>query len=218
MLIKEYCAENYTYIPAAINNGANRIELCDNLNVGGTTPSIGVIEESLAYASEKEIPIMTMIRPRSGNFIYNDIELRIMESDVIEAKKLGIDGVVFGCLTPNNWLDEEALDRLIEAAEGLQITFHMAFDQIPTTQQFEAIDWLSEHGIHRILTHGGPRNTAINENLEQLRKLVNYANQRLTILLGGGVTVDNAEELAKQINVNEVHGTKIISLPEENND
>ncbi|KFN92829.1 cytoplasmic copper homeostasis protein [Tetragenococcus muriaticus PMC-11-5] len=89
MLIKEYCAENYTYIPAAINNGANRIELCDNLNVGGTTPSIGVIEESLAYASEKEIPIMTMIRPRSGNFIYNDIELRIMESDVIEAKKLG---------------------------------------------------------------------------------------------------------------------------------
>ncbi|KFN92828.1 cytoplasmic copper homeostasis protein [Tetragenococcus muriaticus PMC-11-5] len=131
---------------------------------------------------------------------------------------MGIDGVVFGCLTPNNWLDEEALDRLIEAAEGLQITFHMAFDQIPTTQQFEAIDWLSEHGIHRILTHGGPRNTAINENLEQLRKLVNYANQRLTILPGGGVTVDNAEELAKQINVNEVHGTKIISLPEENND
>lgn len=218
MLIKEYCAENYTYIPAAINNGANRIELCDNLNVGGTTPSIGVMEESLAYASEKEIPIMTMIRPRSGNFIYNDIELRIMESDVIEAKKLGIDGVVFGCLTPNNWLDKEALERLIEAAEGLQITFHMAFDQISTTQQFEAIDWLSEHGIHRILTHGGPRNTTINENLEQLRKLVNYANQRLTILPGGGVTVDNAEELAKQISVNEVHGTKIISLPEENND
>lgn len=212
MLLKEYCAENYTNIPAAIANGVSRIELCDNLYVGGTTPSTGVIEESLAYAGEKHIPIMTMIRPRGGDFIYNDIELRIMETDLIEAKKLGTDGVVFGCLTPNGWLDEEALERLIEAATGLQITFHMAFDQIPVDRQYEAIDWLSDHGVSRILTHGGPSHISISKHQSHLLDLVNYANHRITILPGGGITEENVEEIADTLNVSEVHGTKIVSL------
>lgn len=121
-MIKEFCAENYTSIPLAIARGADRIELCDNLAVGGTTPSTGVIEETLSYAGEKDIPVMTIIRPRGGDFVYNDIELKIMHTDLIEAKKLGTDGVVFGCLTPSGWLDEEALELLIETAEGLQIT------------------------------------------------------------------------------------------------
>ncbi|MDN6640643.1 MAG: copper homeostasis protein CutC [Tetragenococcus sp.] len=212
MLVKEFCAENYTDIPAAIANGAKRIELCDNLSVGGTTPSTGVIEESLAYASEKEVPVMVMIRPRAGDFIYNDIELRMMETDVIEAKKMDIDGIVLGCLTPANWLDEEALERLIEAAAGLQITFHMAFDQIPAERQYEAIDWLVEHGVNRILTHGGSSYTSITENIEHLVDLINYASNRLTILPGGGVTAENAEEIASKLGVNEVHGTNIVSL------
>jgi len=210
MLIKEFCAENYTNIPAAIANGAKRIELCDNLSVGGTTPSTGVIEESFAYASEKDVPLVTMIRPRAGDFIYNDIELKIMETDLIEAKKLGIDGIVLGCLTPNNWLDEEALDRLIEATTGLQITFHMAFDQIAKDRQYEAIDWLSERGITRILTHGGPSDTAITENINHLTDLNNYAGDRITILPGGGITSENVEEIVNQIGVNEAHGTKIV--------
>ncbi|AOF49464.1 copper homeostasis protein CutC [Tetragenococcus halophilus] len=212
MLIKEFCAENYTNIPAAIANGAKRIELCDNLSVGGTTPSTGVIEESFAYASEKDVSLVTMIRPRAGDFIYNDIELRIMETDLIEAKKLGVDGIVLGCLTPNNWLDEEALDRLIEAATGLQITFHMAFDQIAKDRQYEAIDWLSERGVTRILTHGGPSDTAITENINHLIDLNNYANNRITILPGGGITSENIEEIVRQIGVNEAHGTKIVSF------
>lgn len=86
-MIKEFCAENFTNIPAAIHAGAKRIELCDNLAVGGTTPSTGVIEETLSYAGEKNIPVMTMIRPRGGDFIYNDTELKIMHTDLIEAKK-----------------------------------------------------------------------------------------------------------------------------------
>ena len=98
-MIKEFCAENYTDIPKAIQAGAGRIELCDNLAAGGTTPSMGVIEEVLAYAGEKHVPVMTMIRPRGGNFVYNDIELKIMENDLIHAKNAGTDGVVFGCLT-----------------------------------------------------------------------------------------------------------------------
>ncbi|MGM0123301.1 copper homeostasis protein CutC [Enterococcus sp. AZ194] len=211
-MIKEFCAENFTHIPEAIAKGAGRIELCDNLAVGGTTPSTGVIEEALSYAGEKHVPIMTIIRPRGGDFIFNDIELKIMHTDLIEAKKLGTDGVVIGCLTPNNWLDEEALEMLIDHAEGLQITFHMAFDEIPVARQFEAIDWLAEHGVHRILTHGGPANTPIEANLEHLRALVDYARDRLIILPGGGVNYQNAETVAAALGVKEIHGTKIVKL------
>ncbi|HIX71286.1 MAG TPA: copper homeostasis protein CutC [Candidatus Enterococcus stercoravium] len=214
MLIKEFCAENYTDIPAAIHAGAKRIELCDNLAVGGTTPSTGVIEEVLSYAGEKNVPVMTMIRPRGGDFIYNDIELKIMHTDLIEAKKMGTDGVVFGCLTPSGWLDEEALELLIDTAEGLQITFHMAFDSIPAARQFEAIDWLAEHGVDRILTHGGAAGTNILDNLPRLKELTNYAAGRLLILPGAGITYENVDQIVTELGANEAHGTKIVNLTE----
>jgi len=209
-MIKEFCAENYTEIPIAIQKGAKRIELCDNLAVGGTTPSTGVIEEALAYAGEHSVPVMTMIRPRGGNFVYNDIELKIMHIDLIEVKKLGTDGVVFGCLTEDNWLDEEALELLIETAEGLQITFHMAFDQLSKEKQLQAIDWLAEKGVTRILTHGGAADTPITANFDHLQELIEYANNRLIILPGGGITTDNAQLVQDTLQVTEVHGTKIV--------
>lgn len=213
-LIKEFCAENYTDIPLAIHRGAKRIELCDNLAVGGTTPSTGVLEEAISYCNEKQVPVMVMIRPRKGHFIYNDIDLKIMHTDLIEAKKLGVDGVVFGCLTPSNWIDEEAMEELIEVAEGLQITFHMAFDEIPVERQFEAIDWLADHGVHRILTHGGPMSESISDTLPRLKELIDYAADRITILPGGQITYENAEEIAHQLGIHELHGTKIVKLAE----
>lgn len=209
-MIKEFCAENFTNIPTAIRNGAGRIELCDNLAVGGTTPSTGVIEEVIAYAGEKSIPVMTIIRPRGGDFVYNDIELKIMHTDLIEAKKIGTDGIVIGCLTSDGWLDEDALEMLIETAEGLQITFHMAFDVLSKEQQFTAIDWLVDHEVHRILTHGGPAGTSIEENFEHLKALIEYANGRIIILPGGGISDKNAEKVINELKVNEVHGTKIV--------
>ncbi|MDH6365778.1 copper homeostasis protein [Enterococcus sp. PF1-24] len=211
-MIKEFCAENFTNIPQAIHAGATRIELCDNLTVGGTTPSTGVIEETIQYAQEHGASVMTMIRPRDGNFVYNDIELKIMHTDLIEAKKLGTDGVVFGCLNEENWLDEEALELFIEHSEGLQITFHMAFDAIPVEKQFAAIDWLSEHGVQRILTHGGLANTKITDNLERLKALITYADNRIIILPGGGITSENAAEIAEALQVTELHGTKIVDI------
>lgn len=209
-MIKEFCAENFTNIPAAIRNGAGRIELCDNLAVGGTTPSTGVIEETIAYAGEKSIPVMTIIRPRGGDFVYNDIELKIMHTDLIEAKKIGTDGVVIGCLTSDGWLDEDALELLIETAEGLQITFHMAFDVLSKEQQFAAIDWLVDHEVHRILTHGGPAGSSIEENFAHLKALIAYADGRIIILPGGGISDKNAEMIINELHVNEVHGTKIV--------
>jgi Uncharacterized protein involved in copper resistance len=211
-MLKEFCAENFTRLPEAIAKGVRRIELCDNLAVGGTTPSTGVIEETLSYAAEKSVTVMTMIRPRGGDFVYNDTELKIMHTDLIEAKKLGTDGVVFGCLTPNNWLDEEALEMLIENAEGLQITFHMAFDAIDPARQFDAIDWLADNGVTRILTHGGAAGTPIADNYEHLKALIAHADGRIDILPGGGITFENAEEVATTLNVTEVHGTRIVAF------
>ncbi|GGC77417.1 copper homeostasis protein CutC [Enterococcus wangshanyuanii] len=209
-MIKEFCAENFTNIPMAIRNGANRIELCDNLAVGGTTPSTGVIEEVIAYAGEHSVPVMTIIRPRGGDFVYNDIELKIMHTDLIEAKKIGTDGVVLGCLTEDGWLDEDALELLIETAEGLQITFHMAFDALPKEKQFKAIDWLADHEVHRILTHGGPSGTPIEDNFAHLKELIAYANDRIIILPGGGISDKNLDTVVNALQVNEAHGTKIV--------
>ena len=209
-MIKEFCAENFTKIPQAIQKGANRIELCDNLAVGGTTPSTGVIEKVLAYAGEHSVPVMTIIRPRGGNFVYNDIELKIMHTDLIEAKKLGTDGIVIGCLTEDGWLDEEALDLFIETAEGLQITFHMAFDALSKENQFKAIDWLAERGVTRILTHGGPAGTPIEDNFDHLKELIAYADQRILILPGGGISTENVQTVMDTLKVTEVHGTKIV--------
>ena len=211
-MIKEFCAENFTNIPNAIASGATRIELCDNLAVGGTTVSKGVLAESMAYCSEKGVPVMAIIRPRGGNFIYSDIEVKIMEADILEAKQLGVDGVVIGCLNEQNKIDEEAMTILLEAAEGMQITFHMAFDAMSADDQFEAIDWLAEHGVDRILTHGGDSLVPIEQNLEYIKDLISYANNRIIILPGGGITHKNADTIASFLNVKEVHGTKIVDF------
>lgn len=211
-MLKEFCAENFTDIPKAIENGAKRIELCDNLTVGGTTPSAGVIETTVQYAHEQNVTVMTIIRPRGGDFVYNDYELRIMETDLIEAKKYGTDGVVIGCLNQDGWLDEEALDVLIDRAIGLEITFHMAFDALSKENQFKAIDWLAENGVQRILTHGGVAGTPIEDNFDHLKELIAYANGRIILLPGGGVNHTNAQLVAETLQVNEVHGTKIVAL------
>ena len=180
--------------------------------MGGTTPSTGVIEEVLAYAGEHSVPVMTIIRPRGGNFVYNDIELKIMHTDLIEAKKLGTDGIVIGCLTEDGWLDEEALDLFIETAEGLQITFHMAFDALSKENQFKAIDWLAERGVTRILTHGGPAGTPIEDNFDHLKELIAYADQRILILPGGGISTENVQTVMDTLKVTEVHGTKLFNF------
>ncbi|MDT2829926.1 copper homeostasis protein CutC [Vagococcus carniphilus] len=212
-MIKEFCAENFTNIPNAIASGANRIELCDNLAVGGTTVSKGVMVETLAYCSEKQVPVRVIIRPRGGNFIYTDTEIKIMEADIYEAKQLGVDGIVIGCLNENNWIDEEAMNILLDAADGLQVTFHMAFDQMNREDQFKAIDWLSERHVDRILTHGGMNGTPIEKNLEYINDLISYANNRIILLPGGGIDYKNVDSVVSFLQVKEVHGTKIVELP-----
>ncbi|HFI0480096.1 TPA: copper homeostasis protein CutC [Streptococcus suis] len=193
-MIKEFCSENHVGVMKALSLGAKRIELCDNLAVGGTTPSYAVIKYVCQLAHEQDATVMTMIRPRGGDFCYDEAELEIMLEDCKVAKELGSDGLVYGVLTKDNWLDEVALEGLFAVSQGCQIVFHMAFDQIPRQRQFEAIDWLAAHGVTRILTRGSLTGSALN-NVDWLREIVSYAQGKLEILIGGGLTVENVAEL-----------------------
>ncbi|MED4206325.1 copper homeostasis protein CutC [Neobacillus mesonae] len=209
-MLKEVCVENFTVIPEAAERGAARVELCDNLAVGGTTVSHGVAIQTIAYCHQNNIKVMSMIRPRGGNFIYNQAEIEMMKGDIAHLKQLGTDGVVFGALNESSWIDEEVMLILLEEAKGLEVTFHMAFDEIKPELQFDAITWLAEHGVTRILTHGGPAGSKIENNLPRLKELVDCSKGKLTILPGGGITDENLTHIVNELNVTEAHGTKIV--------
>ena len=226
-LLKEFCAENMQQVPAAISAGARRIELCDNLAVGGTTPSYGVIKHAVRLAHAHDVDVMVMCRPRGGNFVYDDTEREMLVDDIRCARSLGATGVVFGCVRqpPNATpaLDDELTTQLVLEAKGegkgiaagsapVQVTFHMAFDVLDEPQQRVAIDTLASLGVDRILTHGGPAQTPIDKNLNHLARLIAYAANRVIILPGGGITWKNAERIASTLNVQEVHGTRIVPL------
>lgn len=208
-MIKEFCAENHTDIVSAIACGAQRIELCDNLAVGGTTPSSGVVSHVCRLGQAHQVPIMTMIRPRGGDFVYTRDEMAIMLEDIAMARSCGTNGLVFGALTSDNQLDRSTMDTLLEASKGLEVTFHMAFDELAPTDQLKALDWLVSRRVTRILTHGGPAGTHIMDNLEWLTQLVAYSKGKIIILAGGGVTAENYKEIIARTGVREVHGTKI---------
>lgn len=197
MIIKEFCAENTTLLNQ-LDQSVKRVELCDNLAVGGTTPSYGVIKEAARYLHEKDIALATMIRPRGGNFVYNDSELRIMEDDILRAVELESDSLVLGLLTEDNHIDQDGIEQLLPATQGLPLVFHMAFDHIPLEEQKEALDQLVELGFTRILTHGSAQNNDIFENIAHLKDLVDHADGRIEIMIGGGVTADNYQELVEK--------------------
>ena len=209
-MLYEFCAENVTLLEKAMQAGARRVELCDNLSVGGTTPSYGVIRAAVDLAKSYETTIMTMIRPRGGDFVYTDLEVEIMLEDIKKAREAGSQGVVYGLLTVENELDTENLESLLAVSQGLEVVFHMAFDSIPKDKQFKALDWLADHGVKRILTHGGPATETIQEHFAWLKELVAYADKRIQILPGGGITTQNRDEIVVELGVDQLHGTKVV--------
>lgn len=210
MIIKEFCSENLTDLPKVDSAAIKRVELCDNLTVGGTTPSYGVIKEASTYLHEKGVSLAVMIRPRGGNFVYNDLELRAMEEDILKAIELEADSLVLGALTEDNHIDTDAIEQLLPSTQGLPLVFHMAFDQIPLEEQKAALDELVDLGFARILLHGSANDQPIAANVEHIKDLINYANKRIEIMIGGGVTADNYQELCDQTSATAVHGTKMI--------
>jgi len=202
-MIKEACVESFEKALETQNNGANRIELCENLAVGGTTPSYGTVKVCL---EKLDIPIFPMIRARGGNFIYSKDEIEIMKEDIKIFKELGVKGVVLGCLTSDNKIDLELTKKLVNLAYPMEVTFHKAIDEIQNPLDY--IDNLINIGIKRILTSGG-KATAL-EGKDLINEMIKKSNGRLKIVVAGKVTKENLNGLSNLISANEFHGKLIV--------
>ena len=209
-MIYEFCAENVTLLEKAMQAGARRIELCDNLAVGGTTPSYGVTKAAVELAANYDTTIMTMIRPRGGDFVYNDLEIDIMLEDIRLTAQAGSQGVVFGALTADKKLDKPNLEKLIAASKGMEIVFHMAFDELSDEDQLEAIDWLSQAGVTRILTRAGVSGDSLEKRFAHYHRILEHAKGKIEILPGGGIDLDNRQTFIDQLGVTQLHGTKVV--------
>ena len=209
-MIYEFCAENVTLLEKAMQAGARRIELCDNLAVGGTTPSYGVTKAAVELAANYDTTIMTMIRPRGGDFVYNELEIAIMLEDIRLTAQAGSQGVVFGALTADKKLDKPNLEKLIAASKGMEIVFHMAFDELSDEDQLEAIDWLSQAGVTRILTRAGVSGDSLEKRFAHYHRILEHAKGKIEILPGGGIDLDNRQTFIEQLGVTQLHGTKVV--------
>ena len=211
-MLKEACVENFYNIPHVIKAGADRLELNNDLALGGTTPSYGVIKKSVTYAENFKIPVVIMIRPRGGDFVYSENEIGIMADDIEASAKLGAQGVAFGCLTNQKQLNRAQMERLIDLAHSLNLTvvMHMAFDQISEPIQRDELNWLIGQKVERILTHGGDLQFPIEDTITHLKEILNWSNGKIEILPGGGITTKNRDEIAEELHVNQLHGSKIV--------
>ncbi len=207
-MIKEACVENLKEALLAEQHGANRVEICENLAVGGTTPSYGMIKICKQHLS---IPFMIMIRPRGGDFTYSEPEYETMKEDIRICNALGADGVVFGILTPENAVDIKRTRELVELAHPMQVTFHKAFDNV--NDPFSEMEKLIEAGVHRILTSG--LHVTAMKGTHVLKKLIQKANGHIKIIVAGKVTKENLAELSHKIPANEFHGRRIVFNPEK---
>jgi copper homeostasis protein len=197
-ILIEACVDSVPSAMAAEAGGAGRVELCDNLIEGGTTPSAGTIAECRARL---RIPIFAMIRPRGGDFLYTDVEYAIMRRDIAHARSLGADGVVLGLLRPDGSVDVERTRALVEAARPLPVTFHRALDVARDADQ--ALDALIALGVDRVLTSGQAATAP--EGAAVIARLVRRAAGRIGILPGCGIDETNVRRLVADTGAREVH-------------
>jgi copper homeostasis protein len=202
MISLEVCANSITSALAAQDGGAVRIELCDNLAAGGTTPSPGQITVARKMLN---IQLYVLIRPRGADFLYTDIEFDTMVADVRYCIEAGCDGIVIGILKPDGTIDKDRCSKLVQMAKqaGLGVTFHRAFDMC--ADQGQALEDIIEMGIERILTSGG-KSTAL-EGSRNIADLVKKAGGRIAIMAGSGITEINVADLIIFTGVTEIHGT-----------
>ena len=194
----EICANSVASCIAAQKGGANRVELCAGIPEGGTTPSYGMIRNARESIS---IALNVIIRPRGGDFLYSESEIKEMVYDIQVAKELGADGLVFGCLTPDGSVDMKAMKTLMDAAGNTPVTFHRAFDH--TCDPFKALEDIISLGCVRILT-SGCKPTAL-EGADLLAQLVERAGERIIIMPGCGIRENNIAEIARLSGAREFH-------------
>ena len=196
----EICVNSIQSALAAQQGGANRIELCDNMAEGGTTPSAGMIS---LCKKMLDIPVFPIIRPRGGDFLYSDEEYEVMKQDILFCRQSGCEGVVIGILKPDGDIDTERCAELIALARPMQVTFHRAFDRCNDLDK--GLEDIISLGCERLLTSGGEI-TAF-EAADQLAFLVSQASGRISIMPGSGVNEDNISLIATKTGAVQFHST-----------
>ena len=198
MMRFEICAGGVESCIAAENAGANRVELCSALSEGGITPSFSVVEYCVKNLT---IELNVIIRPRGGDFVYTSSEIEIMRRDIEVFKSIGVNGVVVGCLNNDGSVDVDAMRILMEAANGLSVTFHRAFDIC--ANPFDSLETIISLGCDRILTSGHA--TTAYEGRDMLKQLNEKSSGRIIIMPGCGVDITNVSEIVDYTKVNEIH-------------
>lgn len=204
-ILLEVCVEDADGLKAAVDGGADRIELCAALSVGGLTPSPGL----MAMAGSLDIPVYAMIRPRPGDFIFGTKDIDVMRAEIDAVRSAGLSGVVLGASRPGGALDTATLRVLVEHSAGLGLTLHRAFDLVPDFA--EAIDVAVDLGFERVLTSGGAK-TAF-DGLEALAVISTAAKGRLSIMPGSGVNRQTIEAILSRLSVSEVHSSCSMNEP-----
>ncbi len=205
----ELCAASLEAIQIAKELNFDRIELCQNLEQGGITPYYGMIEYAMAYGIETHV----LIRPRPGGFHYNYDETEVMLREVINCKNMGAHGIVIGGLTQMGAIDRDFLERIVDKAENMQVTFHRAFDD--SVEWKQSVDVLIECSVHRILTSGLARNVDL--GFQVLKEMIDYCKDDIQIMVGGGVNASNIARIQNELRPAAIHlsGTSKFQLDEE---
>lgn len=203
-VLVEACIDSVASAAAAERGGAARLELCASLADGGTTPSAGMLA---AVKAASRVPVVAIVRPRGGSFVHSAVEIGVMRLDIEAMRLLGADGVAVGVLTGDGDIDTGQLRGLLDAAGGMPVTFHHAFDLVGDREQ--ALDTLIQLGVARVLTSGGAP-TAL-KGAAHIAALVRRARGRIEVIAGGGVREEHVRELVHRSGVSAVHvrGTRL---------
>ena len=202
-MVKEACCESYMEAINAENMGANRIELCSNLKVGGLSPSFKEVQNALKFLT---IPTFVMVRIRDGNFIYTKKEKELMLQEIKNLKNIDVEGIVIGALTSRDEVDVDFMKEVVKVARPMEITFHKAIDEVKDYNK--EIEKLIDLGIERVLTSGKKEEA---EDAIGLLKTINRNYGRdITFIAAGKITKDNLESLHNKLNFSEYHGKQIV--------
>ena len=199
MIRLEVCVDSAEGVDAAVEGGADRLELCAALGVGGLTPSPGL----MAYAAAKPIPTVAMIRSRPGDFVMSEQDLAIALGDISAAQTAGLAGVVIGANQPDGTLNKAALAAMVSAANGMEVVLHRSIDLTPDIGA--AAEVIAELGIVRVLTSGGERRAI--DGCKRIQQLIEVAAGRFTVMPGSGLTPENIGTLIENLEVSDVHSS-----------
>lgn len=209
MIRIEICTNGYQSVINAQENGAHCAELCESLEVGGVTPSYGTLKK---VAADMKIPVRVLIRPRSGNYIYNEAELEMMCLDIQLVKQLGYEGVVIGALNENGDLDVEKIKIMMKAGEGMKFTFHRAIDAC--NNPLEALATLVELGFDKVLT-SGCKPKAI-DGVGMIRQMQEKYGDKIKIMAGGGININNVVTIINETGISNCHASLTVDVDNYN--